>query len=620
MQGVAFVEYSYTTTTWKVHRLACLELKRIIEKIANIFTALESARPRCKKGLQALCSLHNCMEKCELLFRHCSESSKLYLAISGEKIILRCERICYSLELCLSQLQNMVEPTLAAKVSQILDYVRNVVFTLDSSDDEAGKVLLDLLHQDIKTSKFAKVEELKAFNFAASRLHITSPLAIMIEKRSIRKLLSKILNTDPAKKKILNYLLYLVTKYGKSTKQQDTETIEGDEDDTFNSLETPLRFKNRHLSVLSSSSSVPSFNSSLADLNLQVSIVSSDAGTEYGIDEIQEKSKGFDCNPIGPNLFILGNLSVLPWASRRKAVEDVKNQLKDVQQPHLFKSTCYICPVFKFLKDAHKLGDSAAKRHGVELILMFLKECRTDTPPLPKGVISDLSLFLDSDITEEALLVLQLLSCQQHYTRDMVTSGILLYLQRAIRDPTNKHHNVTLKVLCNLSAHEDLGHHMIYLGFIQDLEPFLDELLLSGYCVQIFKNLCNIEEAAAHFVENESCITSIGELLELGKVEEQENALEILTLLYYQREEAREILMQDDIISSLVHLSENGSCKGKLMSVELLRLLNNAPDDCSQVYSLSDASQSTNGDLRTRRKSSVGFFGGRKSVFGFSLC
>ncbi|KAD1469146.1 hypothetical protein E3N88_42771 [Mikania micrantha] len=571
MQGVAFVEYSYTTTTWKVHRLACLELKRIIEKIANIFTALESARPRCKKGLQALCSLHNCMEKCELLFRHCSESSKLYLAISGEKIILRCERICYSLELCLSQLQNMVEPTLAAKVSQILDYVRNVVFTLDSSDDEAGRVLLDLLHQDIKTSKFAKVEELKAFNFAASRLHITSPLAIMIEKRSIRKLLSKILNTDPAKKKILNYLLYLVTKYGKSTKQQDTETIE-------------------------------------------------DAGTEYGIDEIQEKSKGFDCNPIGPNLFILGNLSVLPWASRRKAVEDVKNQLKDVQQPHLFKSTCYICPVFKFLKDAHKLGDSAAKRHGVELILMFLKECRTDTPPLPKGVISDLSLFLDSDITEEALLVLQLLSCQQHYTRDMVTSGILLFLQRAINDPKNKHHNVTLKVLCNLSAHEDLGHHMIYLGFIQDLVPFLDELLLSGYCVQIFKNLCNIEEAAAHFVENESCITSIGELLELGKVEEQENALEILTLLYYQREEAREILMQDDIISSLVHLSENGSCKGKLMSVELLRLLNNAPDDCSQVYSLSDASQSTNGDLRTRRKSSVGFFGGRKSVFGFSLC
>lgn len=66
----------------QVHRLACLEVKKIIEKIRKVFTALESARPRCKSGLQALCSLHKCMEKCELLFRYCSESSKLYLVNS----------------------------------------------------------------------------------------------------------------------------------------------------------------------------------------------------------------------------------------------------------------------------------------------------------------------------------------------------------------------------------------------------------------------------------------------------------------------------------------------------------------------------------------------------------
>ncbi|KAK9054373.1 hypothetical protein SSX86_025451 [Deinandra increscens subsp. villosa] len=598
MQSVVLAEHQYTTCTWKVHGLACLEIKKIIEKISKIFTALESARPRCKSGLQALCSLLKCMEKCELLFRHCSESSKLYLAISGEKIILRCERICYSLELCLSKLQDMVEPKLAAKVSQIVDYIRSVVFTLDPSEDEAGRVLLALLHQDIKASKFAKLEELKAFNFAASRLHITSPLAIVIEKRSIRKLLSKILDTDPVKKKILNYFLYLVLKYGKPTKQQDTESIEGDEDDVFDSLETPLKFKNRHLSVLSSSSSVPSFNSSLGDLNLQVdnvSIISSDAGSEDGFDMIQEKSKGFSCIPIGPNLFILGNLSVLPWAARRKAIEDVKNELKCDQESHPFISTSYVNPVFKFLKEAHQLGDSGAKRHGVELLLMFLKECRsskTDMPPLPKGVMSDLSLFLDSEIAEEALLVLQLLSCQQHYTHEIVISGILLFLLQVIQDPKSKHHNMALKVLCNLSAHQDLAHHMIYLGFIQDLVPFLDELLLSGDCVKILQNLCAIEEAAAHFVENEGCITSIGELLELGKVEEQEHALEILISLYYQREEVREILMQDGIVSSLVHLSGNGSCKGKLMSVELLGLLNSVPDDCSQACSLSDASQS----------------------------
>ncbi|XP_076883302.1 U-box domain-containing protein 5-like [Bidens hawaiensis] len=541
MQGVTLLEHTYTTTTtWKVHRLACLEVKKIIEKITKIFKALESARPRCKPGLQALCSLHKCMEKCDLLFRHCSEFSKLYLAISGQKIILRCERICYSLELCLGQLQNMVEPKLAAKISHIVDYIKSVAFTLDASEDEAGQVLLALLHQDIKASKFAQLEELKAFKFAASRLHITSPLAIVMEKRAIRKLLSKILDTDPAKKKILNYLLYLVLKYGKSTNQQELENIEGDEDDVFDPLETPVKFKIRHLSVHSCSSSIPSFKSSLGDLNLQVdhvSLVSSDAGTEDGFGEIQENSKGYNCNPVGPNVFLLGNLSVLPWAARRKAVEDVKNQLKDDQESHLFVSTSYISPVFKFIKEAHRLGDSGAKRHGAELLLMFLKNCRTDTPRLPKGVMSDLSLYPNSDITEEALLILEVLSCQQHYTREIVTSGILLFLLEVIKNQKSEHHKVGLRVLCNLSAHEDIGHRMIYLGFIQHLVPFLDELLLSGYIVKIFENLCAIEEAAAHFVENESCIASIGELLELGiKVEEQEHALEILLSLYYQRD------------------------------------------------------------------------------------
>ncbi|KAI3785569.1 hypothetical protein L1987_44690 [Smallanthus sonchifolius] len=621
METVTVVEHEhpYTTTTWKVHRLACMEIKKIMEKITKIFTALESARPRCKSGLQLLCSLHKCMESCKLLLCHCSESSKLYLAISGEKIIVRCEKICYSLDLCLSRLQDMVEPTLAAQISNIVDYVKSVAFTLDTSEDEAGRVLLALLHQDIKASKFSQTEELKAFKLAASRLHIASPLAVVIEKRSIRKLLSKIRETDLVKKKILNYLLYLVKKYGNSTKPQETESID---DDVFDSLEIPVNFKNRHLSVFSSSSLAPSFNSSLADLNLQVdnvSIISSDAdaGTEDGFDEIQEKSTGFKCDRVldnRSNLFILGNLSVLPWASRRKAVEDVKDQLQDDQESHLFMSTSYVKPLFKFLKEADRFGDSVAKRHGAELLLMFMKKSRSERSPLLKDVISSLSLFLDSDITEEALLILELLSFHHHYTSEIVTSGILLTVIKLIKNPKSKQHNVivALRVLCNLSAHMDLGHHMIYLGFIQDLVPFLDELLMSGYCIKIFKNLCAIDEAAAQFHDN--CIISIGELLELGKEDEQEDAVEILLCLYYQREELREILKQDGVVSSLVSLSGNGSSKSRLLSVELLQLLNNDSDDCSQVYSLSDTSQSTNSNPKTGSKSS-GFFGRIKSKF-----
>ncbi|MFS7972412.1 hypothetical protein Hanom_Chr09g00844411 [Helianthus anomalus] len=58
-------------------------------------------------------------------------------------------------------------------------------------------------------------------------------------------------------------------------------------------------------------------------------------------------------------------------ASRRKAIEDVKAHLEGDQESHLFISTSYVKPVFKFLKEADRKGDSVAKRHGAELLLSF---------------------------------------------------------------------------------------------------------------------------------------------------------------------------------------------------------------------------------------------------------
>ncbi|KVI06545.1 Armadillo-like helical [Cynara cardunculus var. scolymus] len=601
MQSITLeaVEHPYIST-WKVHRLACLELKNIIDKITDIFTAIESARPRCSSGLEVLCSLHCCMEKCMLLLRHCSESSKLYLvniskfpslshnylietfpsgicwiplAISGERIILRCERIRNSLESCLSLFQGLVEPRLATQISRIVDYIETVAFTMDSSEDEAGKVLLALLHKDIAPSRFTNLEELMAFKFAALRLQITSPSTLVIEKRSIRKLLNKIRDTDPGKKKILNYFLYLTRKYGKSIKPQETGIAHPEGDDVFDSLEPPTKFRNRRLSELSSSSSIPSLSSSLGDLHLQVenaSFRSSDTNSldysmvvaiENGCDKIQEKPKRFDgySGPDnGTSLSILAKLSVLPWASMRRAVEDVKNQLKEDQRSHVLISTSYIKPVFKFLKEAYRLEDTGAKRHGAELLLIFLKECR--------------------------------------------------------------YHDLTLRVLCNLSAHIDLGHHLIYLGFIQHLIPILDEVLFYGYCLKIFKNLCAIDEAATHFVEHDNCIVSIGELLEVGKDEEQEHALDILLDLCYQRDELRERAIQASITSCLVDISRHGSCKGRLLAAELLHVLGNTPDDRS-LCTISDTSQSTNSNLKANKPCSKksGLFGRIKAKFRKSV-
>lgn len=56
-------------------------------------------------------------------------------------------------------------------------------------------------------------EELEMLLLAASKLNITSSLALLIEKRSIKRLLDKVNDTETRKTKILKYLLYLLRKY-----------------------------------------------------------------------------------------------------------------------------------------------------------------------------------------------------------------------------------------------------------------------------------------------------------------------------------------------------------------------------------------------------------------------
>ncbi|KAJ6736278.1 U BOX DOMAIN-CONTAINING [Salix viminalis] len=71
----------------KVHRSMCLELKSFVDRISQIYPAIESARPRCTSGVLNLCSLGFNMDKSELIIQHCATSSKLYLAITAKKIL-----------------------------------------------------------------------------------------------------------------------------------------------------------------------------------------------------------------------------------------------------------------------------------------------------------------------------------------------------------------------------------------------------------------------------------------------------------------------------------------------------------------------------------------------------
>lgn len=100
------------------------------------------------------------------------------------------------------------------QISQIVDDLRAACFVPDKFEEEAGKVVRELLHQGATTSDSMELAEISALQMAASRLHITSSKAILTERRSIKKLMEKVADTDIQKKKILKYLLYLLRKYG----------------------------------------------------------------------------------------------------------------------------------------------------------------------------------------------------------------------------------------------------------------------------------------------------------------------------------------------------------------------------------------------------------------------
>ncbi|KAK8481300.1 hypothetical protein V6N13_044056 [Hibiscus sabdariffa] len=237
--------YSYASA-FKVHHMMCTELRKLVDRILRIFPEIEAARPRCSSGIKALCSLNNAIEKAKLLLQYCSESSKLYLAITTDAIVSRCQKAKNLLEQGLCQIQSMVPVMLAVEISQIVDDLRAANFSPDKFDAEAGKVVRDLLHQGAATPDSLEYVETRALQTATSQLHITSSTAILIEKRSIKKLLEKVGDTELQKKKILKYLLYLLRKYGHLIIREQTDNTVDNNEGTFTVNNPGTNFVSTH--------------------------------------------------------------------------------------------------------------------------------------------------------------------------------------------------------------------------------------------------------------------------------------------------------------------------------------------------------------------------------------
>lgn len=207
----------------KVHRLMCMELIKFVTRVSMLLPAIEEARPGCNSGIQVLCQLTRALVKAKDILQHCSESSKLYLALTGDVILSRCKKSRNLLEQSLSFVQNMVPVMLATEISQLVADLRAGVFSLDPSEEEARKALSELLHQCTSTTHSGEEHVFEAIQIAMRSLRITSPKDLLIEKRSIKKQLEKVGEGNPPKRKILLFFLNLLNKNGKSIVAEHTE-------------------------------------------------------------------------------------------------------------------------------------------------------------------------------------------------------------------------------------------------------------------------------------------------------------------------------------------------------------------------------------------------------------
>ncbi|XP_068643362.1 U-box domain-containing protein 5-like [Aristolochia californica] len=219
-QGIIPESYSV-----KVHSLMCKELKRIVERVIQILPSIESAQPGCMAGIQALCSLNLAIEKAKLLLEYCAESSKLYLAMTGRTIVSRCERARDTMDLNLSQIRDMVPTLLAVQISEVINDLRGAKFILESSEQEAGRIIVELFQQGKSVADSTEDSERESFQTVALNLHITTPKDLLIENRALKKLLEKIYDSDLRKERILKYLMHLLRKYEKQAGCGPTECV-----------------------------------------------------------------------------------------------------------------------------------------------------------------------------------------------------------------------------------------------------------------------------------------------------------------------------------------------------------------------------------------------------------
>ncbi|KAK8567603.1 hypothetical protein V6N12_006183 [Hibiscus sabdariffa] len=212
----------------QLHGEMCKTLSEIYCKVSSIFPSLEAAQPRSKSGIRALCSLHIALEKAKNVLQHCSTCSKLYLAITGDSVLLKFEKAKSALIDSLRRVEDIVPQSIGCQILEIVHELEETVFSLDPYEKQVGDEIIALIQNGGNFEECNDKNELESFHQAACKLGITSSRAALAERRALKKVIERArLEENMRKESIVAYLLSLMRKYSKvfrSEVSDDTES------------------------------------------------------------------------------------------------------------------------------------------------------------------------------------------------------------------------------------------------------------------------------------------------------------------------------------------------------------------------------------------------------------
>ncbi|KAI9126078.1 hypothetical protein K1719_003496 [Acacia pycnantha] len=221
MDAAEVEENLFAASDAKLHGEMCKALSTMYCKVSSIFPSLEAARPRSKAGIEALCSLHVALEKAKNVLQHCSECSKLYLAITADVVLLKFEKAKSAIKDGLRQVEDIVPRSIACQCQEIVNELKGVKFALDPMEKQVGADLISLLQQGRQCGDSSDASELECFHQCAIRLGITSSREALTERRALKKLIERArAEEDNQKESKVAYLLHLMRKYSKLFKTE----------------------------------------------------------------------------------------------------------------------------------------------------------------------------------------------------------------------------------------------------------------------------------------------------------------------------------------------------------------------------------------------------------------